>query len=183
MFQKITDYSQFKVLLTVFDSVFPPKLRIPHPELEYRWRKKYYTIFADKELACFAFVVPFQEMIHIDYLGVAQSHQGKGLARKMLEFLISFGKPLSLECEDRLIPFYGKFGFIPTKFMNVGLRYLVRDLTIPDCRKMLYYLNTAFSLEPFSIFFLPLFIAYHEHITWMLLMLLYRYHHMDGFVG
>jgi len=62
-----------------------------------------------------------KSVIHIDYLAISELCQGKGLGVLLMKSLIGYlthhgsspnPKLFSLECEERLIPFYSRLGFL-----------------------------------------------------------------------
>jgi len=53
-----------------------------------------------------------KEILELASLAVYPEHQGKGVARAIIEYLLKDGpRPLYLMCESSLGPFYEKFGF------------------------------------------------------------------------
>lgn len=180
MFKTITKYTDYDKVLDIYDVCFSDNLKIPRKDIEIRWRRGYYHIFTDKDIRVFSMVIYYNDCCHIDYLGVKPECQGQGLARLMLEFLISKKKPISLECEPQLIPFYKRFGFEETPFFNVGLHVLSHSMTVLQCRHMLSYISLSY---PFFILFPHLVISIirysHLHIL-LRLLFLYRFHFIDG---
>ena len=183
MFHTVLDVLEYKTVMNIYHQVFPAKLRIPSKEVEFRWRKNYYKIITNENVTVFAIIIPHNGMIHIDYLGVASDHQGKGLAKKMMMFLQEIGKPLSLECERNLISFYAKFGFEETDHLNVNLPFLCNKMDKIQCRKILYYLQNAFSLEPYHQMYIQVIATYCIENILVQLYQLYKFHHVDGFIA
>ncbi len=65
-----------------------------------------------------------KKLLHLDYLSLSKSMQGKGNGKAYLQYLINqiykknskVFKYLVLECEDHLVQFYKSNGFVPIEF-------------------------------------------------------------------
>lgn len=65
-----------------------------------------------------------KNLLHLDYLSLSKSMQGKGNGKAYLQYLINHVykknshvfKYLVLECENHLVPFYKSNGFIPIEY-------------------------------------------------------------------
>ena len=66
----------------------------------------------DEMIGCGQLKPHGKEILELASLAVYPEHQGKGVARAIIEYLLKDGpRPLYLMCESSLGPFYEKFGF------------------------------------------------------------------------
>jgi len=66
----------------------------------------------DEMIGCGQLKPHGKEILELASLAVYPDHQGKGVARAIVEYLLKDGpRPLYLMCESSLGPFYEKFGF------------------------------------------------------------------------
>ena len=66
----------------------------------------------DEMIGCGQLKPHGKEILELASLAVYPEHQGKGIARAMIEYLLKHSpRPLYLMCESSLGPFYEKFGF------------------------------------------------------------------------
>lgn len=115
-------------VLDIYTESFDNNVRISTKLIKKRIRNNTYRtiLFSDRGLLSgFAFVIPITHMnlIHIDYIAIADHQRGKGMGSKILNTILQDIKwyknhkaNFSLECEDKLVGFYQRFGF--TLFTN-----------------------------------------------------------------
>jgi N-acetylglutamate synthase-like GNAT family acetyltransferase len=66
----------------------------------------------DEMLGCGQLKPHRQDVLELASIAVYPDHQGKGVARAIIEYLVSHSpRPLYLMCQSSLGPFYEKFGF------------------------------------------------------------------------
>ena len=66
----------------------------------------------DEMIGCGQLKPHGKDILELASLAVFPEHQGKGIARAIVEYLLKDGqRPLYLMCESSLGPFYEKFGF------------------------------------------------------------------------
>jgi ribosomal protein S18 acetylase RimI-like enzyme len=75
---------------------------------------------------------PHKKFIHLDYIAIDKQFQGKGYGKQYLNYIIENFlmkqkniNYLTLECENKLIGFYEKFGFI-----KVNINYYYRGIKL-----------------------------------------------------
>ena len=80
----------------------------------------------DEMIGCGQLKPHGEEVIELASLAVDPEHQGKGIARSIIEYLLKDSpRPLYLMCESRLGPLYKKFGFRPIPYEDMP-RYFQR---------------------------------------------------------
>lgn len=80
----------------------------------------------DEMIGCGQLKPHGEEVIELASLAVDPEHQGKGVARSIIEYLLKDSpRPLYLMCESRLGPLYKKFGFRPIPYEDMP-RYFQR---------------------------------------------------------
>src|SRR5689334_18508422 len=80
----------------------------------------------DEMIGCGQLKPHGQEVIELASLAVYPEHQGKGVARSIIEYLLKDSpRPLYLMCESGLGPLYEKFGFRPIPYEEMP-RYFQR---------------------------------------------------------
>ena len=80
----------------------------------------------DEMIGCGQLKPHGEEVIELASLAVDLEHQGKGVARSIIEYLLKESpRPLYLMCESRLGPLYKKFGFRPIPYEDMP-RYFQR---------------------------------------------------------
>ena len=80
----------------------------------------------DEMIGCGQLKPHGEEVIELASLAVDPEHQGKGVARSIIEYLLKESpRPLYLMCESRLGPLYKKFGFRPIPYEEMP-RYFQR---------------------------------------------------------
>lgn len=121
-----------KNILDIYVNNFPLFLRCPNIQFKKQIHKYYYyDLWTDKKnddnvsLIGFSFLnfFPKLKLLHLDYISLDKKYQGKGNGSYYLNYIITkFYKTnpdiyfLVLECEDYLIKFYEKNGFVKIKF-------------------------------------------------------------------
>jgi len=125
-----------KVNLIYLDS-FEQHLRIAQHKIKHRIKTgKYLPVLFKKEeqLVGFAYIVnPRINLYHIDFIAIDKMHRGCGAGLNAMNLLIGSipkNSVLTLECEDKLVGFYQKFGFklAPYAYSNypVKLNFMIR---------------------------------------------------------
>ena len=128
------DYAQVN---HIFLDSFEQALRIAQNKIKRRIKTgKYIPFFFKKEDALIGFsyvTYPRYDIAHIDFLAISRSHRGGGTGSEALKLLISRLEEksvITLECEDKLVGFYRKFGFklAPYLYSNypVRLNFMIR---------------------------------------------------------
>jgi N-acetylglutamate synthase-like GNAT family acetyltransferase len=80
----------------------------------------------DEMLGCGQLKPHGQEVLELASIAVFPEHQGKGIARAIIEYLLKESpRPLYLMCQSSLGPFYEKFGFHPISYEEMP-RYFQR---------------------------------------------------------
>ena len=80
----------------------------------------------DEMLGCGQLKPHGSDILELASLAVYPGHQGKGVARRIIEHLLKDSpRPLYLMCESRLGPMYEKFGFRPIHYEEMP-RYFQR---------------------------------------------------------
>ncbi len=80
----------------------------------------------DEMLGCGQLKPHGSDILELASLAVYPGHQGKGVARRIIEHLLKDSpRPLYLMCESRLGPMYEKFGFRPIPYEEMP-RYFQR---------------------------------------------------------
>jgi ribosomal protein S18 acetylase RimI-like enzyme len=126
-----------KNILNIYVNNFPLFLRCSNKQFKKQTHKYYYydlwvetdksiitTPIGDVSLIGFSFLnfFPKLKLLHLDYISLDKKYQGKGQGSQYLNYIITkFYKSnkdikyLVLECEDHLIKFYEKNGFVKIK--------------------------------------------------------------------
>lgn len=106
----------------IYNDNFEKKLQIPKRIVEKRIRKRKYDLFimrSNGNIIGFSFIVIFKnfELVFIDYLAIDVNYQGKGYGKLLFNHVCDYYinskkkmKLLVLECEDRLVNMYQKWG-------------------------------------------------------------------------
>jgi len=80
----------------------------------------------DEMIGCGQLKPHGQEVLELASLAVYPEHQGKGIARAVIEYLLKESpRPLYLMCQSSLGPLYEKFGFRPVAYDEMP-RYFQR---------------------------------------------------------
>lgn len=112
MFIHAKQKKQLFNIKNMFKACFKTHERVSCRRIKNMIRKasyKPYLINFNNEMIGFVILKRFQHGIHIEYLGVLPSHQGKGYGKRILELFNDTG--ITLECTNILLPFYEKMGF------------------------------------------------------------------------
>lgn len=105
-----------KKVLKIYNESFPTHLKISDRRLKRRINRVYtsFLIRVNEQTIGFALLwIPKTRFVHIDYLAIDQAHRKNGTGSAALKMLIEQFKDriVTLECEDRLVGFYSRFGF------------------------------------------------------------------------
>lgn len=128
-----------KDIIPIYNACFSEKERQSNRILRNRLRHNTYSIMKmknEKSTVGFSFVIPIhkKKILHIDYIGVDPHTQGKGYGKMLMEYICrSYKKKgwiITLECEDHLIKFYEKFGFIR---MNIFYHFRGKTMNLMVC--------------------------------------------------
>jgi hypothetical protein len=139
---------------------------------------------------------PKYNLIHLDYVSLNKNYQGNGNGSKYLQYLINtFYKSNSkinffiLECENKLIKFYEKNGFIKIKFnyfykgIKLNLMLYNNYITKYKCSLLYKLANVLVSYFLNTIHILSIIILYMKYIiNYMhIFIIYYKYHILDNF--
>lgn len=159
-------------LVGIYREAFPAYLRISSREMRKRLTRHVYRthcLYDKEQLAGFALVVPTQVGTHLDYFAVDARYRGQGYAQKLLAMVMRQYPRLLLECEDHLINFYRRFGFVntglPYAYHGHKLNLMTRGLRKGDVTRLLTRIDQidAWFLDPAIIPEVPGYL----HYTWM----------------
>ncbi|QKF94104.1 acyl-CoA N-acyltransferase [Fadolivirus algeromassiliense] len=119
------------IIFELYQITFHPSLKIPQREIRKFIKNDIYTTnyILDKNNVicgyCFHMHIAPINAVEIDYIAIHPDYQGKGLARMLFDHVYNTycltkknPKILTLECEDKLIGMYSKFGcqLIPVEY-------------------------------------------------------------------
>lgn len=167
-----------------YKEIFPDHLRITNKEMRKRLRQNYYIIHRlddIQHIQGFALIHRRRNIYHLDYLGVHSTAQGKGIGKQLISLILEKYKKITLECEDNLIPYYTKFGFVDSKYdyrwNNLALHYMTRGMNYIEILKQYIALTkeqkdyictigTNDSYTPYSIIHTVTF-WFDKHHTWV----------------
>jgi GNAT superfamily N-acetyltransferase len=201
-----------KNILDIYVNNFPSFLRCPNIQFKKQIHKYHYydlwtnkqnydnliitTPIGDVSLIGFSFLnfFPKLKLLHLDYISLDKKYQGKGNGTYYLNYIITkFYKSnsdiyfLVLECEDHLIKFYEKNGFIKIKF-NYFYKGIKLNLMIYNDKKITpsILVNIA---ETLLHHFIEDILIYHLIIKYYLIfyyflitrMIQLKYHVFDNF--
>jgi len=165
----------FDEIKKLYDESFSSKLKIKNHIIKRRLKTKRYQnflIFKNNQKIGFCLLANLkQNLCHIDYLAIDKNFRGKGTGTEFMKFLILKlrDKIITLECEDSLISFYEKFGFIIIKNDNyyswgqkVNFMVLKRKYNIHNIHNIILNFNNIKDLKPYinKIFSLIIYISY-----------------------
>lgn len=105
----------------IYSDNFEKKMQIPRKIIEKRIKQRKYELILMKTnnvIIGFSFIVMFKKfgLIFIDYLAIDKNYHGKGYGRLLFNYIYDYyskkkkTKLLVLECEDKLINMYTKWG-------------------------------------------------------------------------
>lgn len=161
-------------LVEIYREAFPTYLRISSRSrrqgtvscLRTRLTRRVYQTYCVRDqgqLAGFALVIPTRFGTHLDYLAVAARFRGRGFAQQLLETVIKAHPRLLLECEDYLVKFYQRFGFvdsgIPYAYRGYRMNLLTRGLSEFGVSRLLSIL-AILEVRPSVLPWLPPYLHY-----------------------
>lgn len=140
-------------IIRIYTQNFSRDLRIPYKEIMKRLSKNIYNTHVmystdNGEVIGFSFVVLLYNLncVFIDYIAIDNKYQGKGLGKILFNHIYDFHTQnvnywlLALECEDKLIGMYSKWGC-----KKVPINYDIYDnhhfnLMVKSKKQKLYHL-------------------------------------------
>lgn len=169
----------YQKLVGIYREAFPMHLRVAVRQhrrghtsansLRKRLTQRVYRphyVYDQGQLAGFALVINTKLGTHLDYLAVAAHYRGRGFAQQLLTVVLKAYPRVLLECEDHLVKFYQRFGFVdsglPYSYRGHRLNLMTRGLRPIEVRKLLVEL--ARMDEP--RYKLPGFVPY-LHYAWI----------------
>lgn len=173
-----------KDIIPIYNTCFKECDRQSPKILRNRLRHKTYSVvkMLNENVAVvgFSFLIPIhkKKILHIDYVGIDPNTQGKGYGRMLMEYITKTYKKrgwiITLECEDHLIKFYEKLGFIRMnilyhfrgKTMNLMVCPNTKDNRLTFIRDIISNLNNEATCDMKSPFYrlLP-YRKYNENIV------------------
>jgi ribosomal protein S18 acetylase RimI-like enzyme len=154
-----------KNVLEIYKRAFNSDIKLEINLIKKYIKRKIYEIkiLADNEnIFGFSFIIPLQNygiknIVHIDYIAIDYQHQGKGYANILMNNIIEYylDNSITLECEDKLIKFYEKFGFIKLRefeFKGKYMNFMIRKnkINIVKTNKILNILKLIQNPELFK---------------------------------
>jgi GNAT superfamily N-acetyltransferase len=140
-----------------------------------------------------------KNILHLDYLSLAKSMQGKGNGKAYLQYIINqiykkyskVFKYLVLECENHLVPFYKSNGFIPIEYnycykgikMNLMVYNdkAIEKMTMITIAKFLSNVFATNSIDYIVDFVLPVPLKIYSNKYLFDMHLKFRFHTVDNF--
>lgn len=109
--------NNFNRVSQLYKDSFTPDVRIRIKLVKRRLRTNKYKLYLimghDKIVRGFCLFGTFSRFNHLDYIAIKKEFRGNGMGSLVMKMILDVygNKPITLECEDKLIPFYEKFGF------------------------------------------------------------------------
>ncbi len=142
---------------------------------------------------------PKKNLLHLDYLSLSKSMQGKGNGKAYLQYLINqiykknshVFKYLVLECEDHLVPFYKSNSFVSIEFnywykglkMNLMVYNdkTIGKMTMIAIAKFLSKVFASNSIDYIDCFIIPIPLLRYSNEYLFDVYLKFRFHTVDNF--
>lgn len=129
--------SQYREITQIFLDGFRQSMRISQQKIKRRIKTGKYIVhlfMRDSKIAGFSYSTMLnRDVVHIDFFAIANWCKGGGTGTHALRLLQRCfkGKVITLECEDKLVNFYTKCGFVRAPYnyclYPVKLNFMIKD--------------------------------------------------------